>query len=165
MPPRPSSSQSDGSGPTRMSHSPMSAQGNYQQHLGPSMHVHGYKMPNHPGMIPSGTVVPGQVPIYNQQYSQASPGAYQSRSQQYGPNPNQYGPVGNTVTQQSTVGNNMSPGSQPGPTGPTPTPAQYAGRPVPNHVPHSQFSSYQQNWTPGVNQVGQNATSTLGGKL
>ncbi|XP_015120295.1 trithorax group protein osa isoform X2 [Diachasma alloeum] len=44
MPPRPSSSQSDGSGPARMSHSPMATQGGYQQPLGPSGHMHGYKM-------------------------------------------------------------------------------------------------------------------------
>ncbi|XP_015594992.1 trithorax group protein osa isoform X2 [Cephus cinctus] len=44
MPPRPSSSQSDGSGPARMSHSPMTTQGGYQQPLGPSPHMHGYKV-------------------------------------------------------------------------------------------------------------------------
>ncbi|XP_051157885.1 trithorax group protein osa isoform X4 [Leptopilina boulardi] len=58
MPPRPSSSQSEGSGPARMSHSPMATQGGYQQPLGPSPHMHSYKM-NSSG---PGVVQPGPVP-------------------------------------------------------------------------------------------------------
>ncbi|XP_043593849.1 trithorax group protein osa isoform X4 [Bombus pyrosoma] len=55
MPPRPSSSQSDGSGPARMSHSPMTTQGAYQQPLGPSPHMHSYKMNNTgPGVVQPG---------------------------------------------------------------------------------------------------------------
>ncbi|XP_076168878.1 trithorax group protein osa isoform X8 [Ptiloglossa arizonensis] len=55
MPPRPSSSQSDGSGPARMSHSPMATQGAYQQPLGPSPHMHSYKMNNTgPGVVQPG---------------------------------------------------------------------------------------------------------------
>ncbi|XP_046477122.1 trithorax group protein osa isoform X2 [Neodiprion pinetum] len=55
MPPRPSSSQSDGSGPARMSHSPMATQGGYQQPLGPSPHMHSYKMNNSgPGVVQPG---------------------------------------------------------------------------------------------------------------
>ncbi|XP_076648322.1 trithorax group protein osa isoform X5 [Halictus rubicundus] len=55
MPPRPSSSQSDGSGPARMSHSPMTTQVAYQQPLGPSPHMHTYKMNNTgPGVVQPG---------------------------------------------------------------------------------------------------------------
>ncbi|XP_066588206.1 trithorax group protein osa [Prorops nasuta] len=55
MPPRPSSSQSDGSGPARMSHSPMTTQGGYQQPLGPSPHMHSYKMNSSgPGVVQPG---------------------------------------------------------------------------------------------------------------
>ncbi|KAK9294047.1 hypothetical protein QLX08_011234 [Tetragonisca angustula] len=55
MPPRPSSSQSDGSGPARMSHSPMTTQGPYQQPLGPSPHMHSYKMNSTgPGVVQPG---------------------------------------------------------------------------------------------------------------
>ncbi|XP_033209829.1 trithorax group protein osa isoform X4 [Belonocnema kinseyi] len=55
MPPRPSSSQSDGSGPARMSHSPMATQGGYQQPLGPSPHMHSYKMNSSgPGVVQPG---------------------------------------------------------------------------------------------------------------
>ncbi|KAG7205211.1 hypothetical protein KM043_018297 [Ampulex compressa] len=55
MPPRPSSSQSDGSGPARMSHSPMTTQGAYQQPLGPSPHMHSYKMNSTgPGVVQPG---------------------------------------------------------------------------------------------------------------
>ncbi|KAK0164244.1 hypothetical protein PV328_002893 [Microctonus aethiopoides] len=55
MPPRPSSSQSDGSGPARMSHSPMATQGGYQQPMGPSPHMHAYKMNSTgPGVVPTG---------------------------------------------------------------------------------------------------------------
>ncbi|XP_014485250.1 PREDICTED: trithorax group protein osa isoform X3 [Dinoponera quadriceps] len=55
MPPRPSSSQSDGSGPARMSHSPMTTQGAYQQPLGPSPHMHSYKMNSSgPGVVQPG---------------------------------------------------------------------------------------------------------------
>ncbi|XP_046823399.1 trithorax group protein osa isoform X2 [Vespa crabro] len=55
MPPRPSSSQSDGNGPARMSHSPMTTQGAYQQPLGPSTHMHSYKMNSTgPGVVQPG---------------------------------------------------------------------------------------------------------------
>lgn len=85
MPPRPSSSQSDGSGPARMSHSPMTTQGRrcyclssnssllifrstfssmcfhsfcaggYQQPLGPSPHMHSYKLNSSgPGVVQPG---------------------------------------------------------------------------------------------------------------
>ncbi|XP_008551461.1 trithorax group protein osa isoform X4 [Microplitis demolitor] len=54
MPPRPSSSQSDGSGPARMSHSPMATQGGYQQPLGPSPHMHGYKLNSSGPGVPTG---------------------------------------------------------------------------------------------------------------
>lgn len=68
MPPRPSSSQSDGSGPApRMSHSPMTTQGAYQQPLGPSPHMHSYKMNNTgPGVVqpgPGSTALGGISPM------------------------------------------------------------------------------------------------------
>lgn len=57
MPPRPSSGQSDGNGPARLSHSPMVGQGAYPP-------PHSYK--GHPGMASN-----QQIPLYQQaQYPQ-----------------------------------------------------------------------------------------------
>ncbi|KAJ3639831.1 hypothetical protein Zmor_003167 [Zophobas morio] len=124
MPPRPSSGQSDGSGSTRMSHSPMATQGSYPaQHTSPHpAHVHGYK--GHPGMVsgPTGQ----QMPLYqpNQQYPQSG---YPPRPQGNIQYPGQgYGPPAS----QAPPSNNMSP-------------QQYPNRSS-NHMPNSQFAPYQQ---------------------
>ncbi|KAF5285273.1 hypothetical protein FQR65_LT13287 [Abscondita terminalis] len=118
IPPRPSSGQSDGGGPTRMSHSPMATQGSY-----PPPHIHGYK--GHPGMVPPAGQ---QMPIYqpNQQYTQ---GGYPPRPQNNMQYPNQtYGPP---VSQSP---NSNIP------------PQQYPNRSAPNHMSNSQFPPYQQAW-------------------
>lgn len=70
MPPRPSSGQSDGSGPTRMSHSPMATQSGYQQPLAPPSHMHPYKMGAHPGMVPPGGQQMAPYTPQGQQYPQ-----------------------------------------------------------------------------------------------
>ena len=70
MPPRPSSGQSDGSGPTRMSHSPMATQSGYQQPLAPPPHMHGYKMAPHPGMVPPAGQQMAPYTPQGQQYPQ-----------------------------------------------------------------------------------------------
>jgi hypothetical protein len=70
MPPRPSSGQSDGSGPTRMSHSPMATQSGYQQPLAPPSHMHPYKMAAHPGMVPPGGQQMAPYTPQGQQYPQ-----------------------------------------------------------------------------------------------
>jgi AT-rich interactive domain-containing protein 1 len=126
MPPRPSSGQSDGSGSTRMSHSPMATQGSYPaQHSSPHpAHVHGYK--GHPGMVsgPAGQ----QMPLYqpNQQYAQSG---YPPRPQANIQYPGQgYGPPAS----QAPPNNNMSP-------------QQYPNRSS-NHMQNSQFTPYQQSW-------------------
>lgn len=125
MPPRPSSGQSDGNGPTRMSHSPMVTQGNYPA-THPSPHPsHGYK--GHPSMVVSGSSNQ-QMPLYQpNQYPQTGypprpPGNVQYPSQSYGP-----------------------PTSQPPPPNSMP-PQQFSSRPAPNHMQNSQFPSYQQSW-------------------
>ncbi|XP_065166302.1 trithorax group protein osa isoform X4 [Atheta coriaria] len=120
MPPRPSSGQSDGSGSTRISHSPMATQGSY-----PPPHMHGaYK--GHPGMQPSSGQQ--QMPIY-QPNTQYPPAAYAARPVY----PNQgYGP----------------PASQPPPNNSMPPqPVVFPNRGVPNHSP--QFPPYQQPWPGG----------------
>ncbi|KAG8237918.1 hypothetical protein J437_LFUL018027, partial [Ladona fulva] len=66
MPPRPSSGQSDSSGPTR---SPMATQGGYQPAVAPPPHMHVYKIGAHPGVGPPG----GQSQI----------SSYSSQGQQY----------------------------------------------------------------------------------
>lgn len=119
MPPRPSSGQSDGGGPTRMSHSPMTTQGSY-----PPPHMHGYK--GHPGMIPpSGQ----QLPIYqpNQQYTQ---GGYPPRPQSNIQYPSQgYGPPVPQTPPNSGIPQQ-----------------QYPNRSAPNHMSNSPFPPYQQTW-------------------
>lgn len=73
MPPRPSSGQSDGSGPTRsMSHSPMATQSGYQQPLAPPSHMHPYKMGAHPGMVPPGGQQMAPYTPQGQQYPQGT---------------------------------------------------------------------------------------------
>nr|CAD7452330.1 unnamed protein product [Timema tahoe] len=152
MPPRPSSGQSDGSGPTRLSHSPMSSQSSYQQPLAPpgphNMHG-GYKMGvgGHPGMVPPGGQQMTPFSPQSQQYPQGNynprpqgqlsgvqyPGSG-GHSQGYGVAPSQ-GPT----PQQSPQPNSMASG-------------QYPSRPIPNHVAHSQFGGYQGWGGPAVNQ-------------
>ncbi|PSN43617.1 hypothetical protein C0J52_16379 [Blattella germanica] len=152
MPPRPSSGQSDGSGPTRMSHSPMATQSGYQQPLAPPPHMHGYKMGPHPGMVPPGGQQMAPYTPQGQQYPQGNfyfddqfsevlivfTGNYTPRPQQlgnmqYGANQG-YGP--GPGGQQNPQANNMGPG-------------QYPGRPMPNHVPQFQY----QGWGgPAMNQ-------------
>ncbi|XP_064215364.1 trithorax group protein osa isoform X4 [Tribolium castaneum] len=129
MPPRPSSGQSDGSGSTRMSHSPMATQGSYSSPH--PAHVHGYK--GHPGMVSGPGPGPGpagqQMPLYqpNQQYPQ---GGYPPRPQANIQYPGQgYGPP---ASQAPPPNNNMSP-------------QQYPNRSS-NHMPNSQFQPYQQPW-------------------
>lgn len=147
MPPRPSSSQSDGSGPTRVSHSPMATQSNYQQHLGPPPHMghSGYKMGGHPGQ---------QMGLYNppggQQYPMAGSGGYtgaatggrpQSNLQYTGPNQSYAAPPVSSTQQQGPVTNNMT-GAGAGAGS-----VQYPARPLLNHAPHSQFPVYQPSWS------------------
>ncbi|XP_025834500.1 trithorax group protein osa isoform X2 [Agrilus planipennis] len=123
IPPRPSSSQSDGGGPTRMSHSPMATQSSY-----PPSHLQGYK--GHTGMVPpSGQ----QMPIYQsgQQYTQSGfPPRPQSNTQY---SPQGYGPP----VSQAPPNSNMPP-------------QQYPNRSVSNHMNNSQFSPYQQWLNPAV---------------
>lgn len=137
MPPRPSSGQSDGSGNSRMSHSPIATQSNTY----PPHHMHGYK--GHPGMVSQGGQ---QLSLYqpNQQYSQ---GAYPARPPSNMQYPNQgYGPT-----------------SQAPPTNSLP-PQQYTNRSVaPNHLPNSQFPPYQQSW-PGPTVSSGNHIPSSGGK-
>ncbi|XP_049844222.1 trithorax group protein osa-like isoform X5 [Schistocerca gregaria] len=126
MPPRPSSGQSDGSGPTRMSHSPMAAQGNYQQPLAPPSHLHGYKLPGQ------------QMGPYAPQGQQYPQGSFNQRP------PGQMGSVQYTQS--------YGPGSQQNPQANSMNPGQYSSRAVPNHVPHPQFGGYQGWGGPGLNQ-------------
>lgn len=156
MPPRPSSSQSDGSGPTRMSHSPMNTQSNYQQHLGPPPHMGhaGYKMGGHPGMVSASGQ---QMGLYNspgQQYPiaggggsggyvGAGAGGRPQGNLQYSAAGQNYAPPVSSTQPQGPVTNNM-PGAGAGAgTGTVP----YPGRPILNHVSHSQFPAYQQSWS------------------
>ncbi|XP_063239673.1 trithorax group protein osa-like isoform X3 [Bacillus rossius redtenbacheri] len=141
MPPRPSSGQSDGGGPARMSHSPMGAQGAYQQPLAPPPHMHGYKMAAHPGMVPpAGQQMPPFAP-QGQPYSQ---GSYAPRPQgqlgavQYG---HAQGYAPGPGAGQSPQANSMGPAGQ------------YPSRPIPNHVSHSQFAGYQAWGGPGMGQA------------
>ncbi|KAL6436356.1 hypothetical protein ACFW04_004708 [Cataglyphis niger] len=105
MPPRPSSSQSDGSGPApRMSHSPMTTQGAYQQPLGPSPHMHSYKMNNTgPGVVqpgPGSTALGGISPMGGGMGYAAGgtaagqPGGYHAQSSYPPPRPHMQFPQG-----------------------------------------------------------------------
>ncbi|CAG9817012.1 unnamed protein product [Phaedon cochleariae] len=82
MPPRPSSGQSDGNGPGRLSHSPMVAQGGY-----PAPHpAHGYKP--HPSLGAGGAGGPAgqQLPLYQPgQYAPRPPPSGVQYLGQYGP--------------------------------------------------------------------------------
>ncbi|XP_054270546.1 trithorax group protein osa-like isoform X4 [Macrosteles quadrilineatus] len=124
MPPRPSSSQSDGGSapgqpPARISHSPVSNQGSYPG-PGGMQHMH-YKMGG-PGM--GGQPMPPHPPSsYQQHYPQQG---------NYGPRPQGY----------------QGYGSQPQSNSALPPGAQYPPRPLPNHTPHSQFPGYQ-GWGAG----------------
>ncbi|XP_069695938.1 trithorax group protein osa isoform X4 [Periplaneta americana] len=144
MPPRPSSGQSDGSGPTRMSHSPMATQSGYQQPLAPPSHMHPYKMGAHPGMVPPGGQ---QMPPYTpqgQQYPQA--GNYTPRPQQLGNM--QYG---------ASQGYGPGPGGQQNPQANNMGPGQYPGRPMPNHVPQFPYQGWggpTMNQGPPPNMMG-----------
>ncbi|XP_026826608.1 trithorax group protein osa isoform X4 [Ooceraea biroi] len=105
MPPRPSSSQSDGSGPApRMSHSPMTTQGAYQQPLGPSPHMHTYKMNSTgPGVVqpgPGSTALGGISPMGGGMGYAAGatapgqPGGYHAQSTYPPPRPHMQFPQG-----------------------------------------------------------------------
>ncbi|XP_067210943.1 trithorax group protein osa isoform X7 [Linepithema humile] len=105
MPPRPSSSQSDGSGPApRMSHSPMTTQGAYQQPLGPSPHMHSYKMNSTgPGVVqpgPGSTALGGISPMGGGMGYAAGgtaagqPGGYHAQSTYPPPRPHMQFPQG-----------------------------------------------------------------------
>ncbi|KAK7866048.1 hypothetical protein R5R35_008556 [Gryllus longicercus] len=149
MPPRPSSGQSDGSGPARMSHSPMATPGGYQQPLGPP-HMHGaYKIGSHPpGIVPPTGQQMGPYTPPSQQYSQ---GNYVARPQGQLGNM-QYGPT-HGYGQQNPQGNSLGAG-------------QYPNRPMPNHVPHSQFGGYQGWGSPGIGQgPPSNAVGTPGNQM
>lgn len=159
MPPRPSSSQSDGSGPTRMSHSPMAAQGGYQPHLCPPAHM-GYKMSMPPGQ---------QLGMYGQGHggggsggSYGAPGSYGpatgpgpgpspgSIRPQYGATPSQaYGAPSPGSQQQSQQQQQQGPVTN-NATG-SPGTGQYPGRQLVNHVPHTQYpgAGYQPAWNSG----------------
>lgn len=162
MPPRPSSSQSDGSGPTRMSHSPLATQSSYQQHLGPPPHMthSGYKMGGHPGIVSASGQQMGLYNNSNQQYQLSGSGGYpggpagnrpQGNMQYPGPNQNYGAPV-SSAQQQGPINNNISGSNAPG--------GQYPGRPILNHVPPSQFPSYGQSWSGSGNPT----CSPAGGK-
>lgn len=128
MPPRPASGQSDGNGPTRISHSPVVTQGSYSTSHSSAHPTHGYK--GHPSMVVTG---PGnQMSLYqSNQYPQTGypprpPSNMQYPSQGYAP-----------PSSQPTPPNNICP-------------QQFPGRPVPNHMQNSQFPTYQQSWSPSV---------------
>ncbi|KAJ8979897.1 hypothetical protein NQ317_017520 [Molorchus minor] len=128
MPPRPSSGQSEGNGPTRISHSPMVTQGSYAAPHASSHPSHGYK--GHPNMIVTGSANQ-QIMYQPNQYPQTGypprpPGNVQYTGQGYGPPSSQPPPP-----------NNMSP-------------QQFPGRSAPNHMQNSQFSPYQQSWPVSV---------------
>ncbi|XP_050519280.1 trithorax group protein osa isoform X2 [Diabrotica virgifera virgifera] len=124
MPPRPSSGQSDGNGPSRISHSPMVTQGSYPTSHSSPHPSHGYK--GHPSMVVSGSGNQ-QMPLYQpNQYPQTGypprpPSNIQYPGQGYGPPTSQTPP------------NNMPP-------------QQFPGRSAPNHMQNSQFPPYQQSW-------------------
>ncbi|XP_023704592.1 trithorax group protein osa isoform X9 [Cryptotermes secundus] len=143
MPPRPSSGQSDGSGPTRMSHSPMATQSGYQQPLAPPSHMHPYKMAAHPGMVPPGGQ---QMAPYTPQGQQYPQGNYTPRPQQLGNM--QYG---------ATQGYGPGPGGQQNPQANNMGPGQYQGRPLPNHVaqfPYQGWGGPTMNQGPPPNMMG-----------
>lgn len=155
MPPRPSSSQSDGSGPTRVSHSPLATQSSYQQHLGPPPHMthSGYKMGGHPGIVSASGQQMGLYNNSNQQYQLTGSGGYpggpagarpQGNMQYPGPNQSYGGAPVSSAPQQGSMNNNIV-SSAPG--------GQYGGRPLLNHVPPSQFPSYGQSWPSGGNSA------------
>lgn len=128
MPPRPSSGQSDGNGPTRISHSPVVTQGSYSTPHSSAHPTHGYK--GHPSMVVTG---PGnQMSLYQpNQYPQTGYPPRPPSNMQY---PGQgYAPP----SSQPTPPNNICP-------------QQFSGRSVPNHMQNSQFPSYQQSWSPSV---------------
>lgn len=128
MPPRPSSGQSDGNGPTRISHSPVVTQGSYSAPHSSAHPTHGYK--GHPSMAVSGSG--NQMSLYQpNQYPQTGYPPRPPSNMQY---PGQgYGPPG----AQATPPNNLCP-------------QQFPGRSLPNHMQNSQFPSYQQSWSPSV---------------
>ncbi|XP_044741667.1 trithorax group protein osa isoform X3 [Chrysoperla carnea] len=148
MPPRPSSSQSDGSGPTRMSHSPMATQGGYQ---GPpqSSHITGYKMPGGVGGQSTGSSGPPGGPPYSGGGPQHTSGPPQSHNQFPPSTQGNYGaaraPGNMQYSPNQVYGGPNNPGGQ----GPNPNvnninSAQYSGRPMPNHFPGYQ----SQPWNP-----------------
>ncbi|XP_046404114.1 trithorax group protein osa [Ischnura elegans] len=154
MPPRPSSGQSDSSGPTRMSHSPMATQGGYQQALVPPPHMHGYKMGVHPGVVPP-AAGQSQISSYSPQGQQYPQGGYGGRPPQgqiggYGVSPGQgygsTGPQGGSPQVNNMGGGGSGPGG--GASGQYPPP----GRGVPNHVPQGQYGGYQGWGSQGMNQ-------------
>ncbi|CAH1103269.1 unnamed protein product [Psylliodes chrysocephalus] len=122
MPPRPSSGQSDGNGPSRI---PMVTQGSYTTPHSSPHPAHGYK--SHPSMVVSGSGNQ-QMPLYQpNQYPQTGypprpPSNIQYPGQGYGP-----------PTSQPPPPNNMPP-------------QQFPGRSAPNHMQNSQFPPYQQSW-------------------
>lgn len=120
----------------------MTPQSGYQQHLGPSPHI-GYKMGAHPGLVSGTGQQMGLYNTSNQQYPLPGSGGYtggarpQGAIQYSGPNQNYSAPPVSSA-QQLPVTNNMAAVGASG--------GQYPGRPLLNHVPHSQFA-YQQNWS------------------
>nr|XP_023018213.1 trithorax group protein osa isoform X3 [Leptinotarsa decemlineata] len=131
MPPRPSSGQSEGNGPSRISHSPMGSQSSYPAPHSSPHPAHGYK--GHPSMVVSGSVNQ-QMPLYQpNQYPQTGypprpPSNVQYPGQAYGP-----------------------PSSQPPPPNNMP-PQQFPSRSAPNHLQNSQFPPYQQSWQASISQ-------------
>lgn len=124
MPPRPSSGQSDGNGPSRISHSPMVTQGSYPTPHSSPHPSHAYK--GHPSMVVSGSGNQ-QMPLYQpNQYPQSGYPPRPPSNIQY---PGQYSPAS----------------SQPPPPNSMP-PQQFPGRSAPNHMQNSQFPPYQQSW-------------------
>ncbi|KAK2588796.1 hypothetical protein KPH14_001671 [Odynerus spinipes] len=125
MPPRPSSSQSDGSGPARMSHSPMTTQGAYQQSLGPSTHMHSYKMNSTgPGVVqpgPGSASLGGINPMGGGMGYAASgtaagqPGGYHAQSTYPPPRPHMQFPQGYTspANSQPPPNNQYQPPNRP----------------------------------------------------
>ncbi|XP_039288877.1 trithorax group protein osa-like isoform X12 [Nilaparvata lugens] len=141
MPPRPPSSQSDGGGPARISHSPIAAsQGVYQQQLAPpGGHMHNYKMG------PGG----GGGPMVGQQMAPGSPYGAAGQQQYPPPPPPQQGAGGaqgypGSPRPPMQYGGPPPPNQSYGPQGSGPPNSQYPpSRGILNHVSHSQFGGYQ----------------------
>nr|CAH7743339.1 unnamed protein product [Callosobruchus chinensis] len=177
MPPRPSSGQSDGNGPARISHSPMG------QSSQPPYPVPGAGVV--PGGHPAGGHPPGGHPQQQQQQQQpqqqqqqhAQPHPYKGhpsvptsasvaaaaaaaaaatgqqvplyQPNQY-PQPGGYPPRPPANVQYPGQGYGP-PTSQPPPN--SMPPQQFPGRPSPNHMQNSQFPPYQQSWQTSVSSA------------